>query len=63
MTDPPTRDWNAVGPELLEALEAIAWEAERENGGWVHLKRIIGTKARDAIAKAKALSPSTPSRA
>lgn len=32
-----------------EALEAVCYEAERENGGWVHLKRVIGTHARTAL--------------
>ncbi len=37
--------------ELEQALEAIKTEAERENGRWVHLKRVI------AIQCAQALTP------
>lgn len=36
---------------LVSALEAIAAEAERENGSWVHLKRCIAVQARTALAK------------
>lgn len=34
---------------LVSALEAIAAEAERENGSWVHLKRCIAVQARAAL--------------
>jgi len=34
---------------LREALEGIKAEAERENGGWVHLKRAIAVGARKAL--------------
>lgn len=34
---------------LREALEVIKAEAERENGGWVHLKRAIAVAARKAL--------------
>jgi len=34
---------------LREALETIRKEAERENGGWVHLKRVIAIAARQAL--------------
>ena len=34
---------------LETALRGIAIEAERENGAWVHLKRVIGLNARAAL--------------
>ena len=34
---------------LREALETIRKEAERENGGWVHPKRVIAIAARQAL--------------
>lgn len=34
----------------IEALEAIKYEADRENGGWFHLKRVIAIKAKKALA-------------
>ncbi|MEG8221625.1 hypothetical protein OSJ57_13460, partial [Sphingomonas sp. HH69] len=37
---------------LREALRAIQMEAERENGGWVHLKRVIAVIARQAMIDA-----------
>ena len=35
---------------LRKALEAIRIEAERENGRWQHLKRVIAIQARQALA-------------
>lgn len=35
--------------EMKAALDNIAAEAERPNGGWVHLKRVIGNNARQAM--------------
>ena len=35
------------------ALEAIAGEAERENGRWQHLKRTIAVQSRQALSKIK----------
>ena len=34
---------------LETALRGIAIEAERENGAWVHLKRVIGLNVRAAL--------------
>jgi hypothetical protein len=41
---------NARADRMQEALQNIAAEAERENGGWVHLKRSIAINARAALA-------------
>ncbi len=35
--------------KMAMVLEDIATEAERENGSWVHLKRVIGINARKAL--------------
>ena len=43
--------------KLEAALTNIMLEAERENGKWVHLKRVIGVQARAALATA---TPHTP---
>lgn len=34
----------------IEALRAVKYESERENGGWVHLKRVIAVKTAKALA-------------
>lgn len=41
-------DWKARALAAEVALCAIADEAERPNGSWVHLRRVIGLKARGA---------------
>jgi hypothetical protein len=38
---------------MREALENIRIEAERENGRWNHLKRVIAINARAALASLK----------
>ena len=58
-THPPAQDFFAESAKnsaqdvaaLVSALEAIAAEAERENGSWVHLKRCIAVQTRAALAK------------
>jgi len=44
----------AAVAELVEALEAIKAEAQRENGSWVHLKRCIAVQATAAISRHQA---------
>lgn len=47
------RDRNEVQRKLdvvVKGLTDIANEAEREKGGWVHLKRVIGINARLVLA-------------
>ncbi|KAK4833127.1 hypothetical protein QYF36_006938 [Acer negundo] len=61
--------WLAASPEpvpatnqagevkrLRAALRDIQYEAERENGGWVHLKRAIAVHASEALATQPATS-------
>lgn len=36
---------------LEAALRNIRYEAERENGGWVHLKKCIAVQARTALER------------
>ena len=43
-------DHKARADRAEAALRDIAMEAERENGGWVHLKRSIAINARAALA-------------
>ena len=50
------KQWNTRAPDhkaradrAEAALRDIAIEAERENGGWVHLKRSIAINARAAL--------------
>lgn len=38
---------------LREALGVIKWEAGRENGNWVHLKRCIHIQASQALGETK----------
>lgn len=35
--------------KLRQALEDIKWEAARENGNWIHLKRCIYVQAKEAL--------------
>jgi hypothetical protein len=39
----------AENAKLREALVNIKYEAERENGSWLHLKRCIAVQARAAL--------------
>ncbi len=36
---------------LREAIDAIKWEAKRENGNWLHLKRCIAVQASQALGE------------
>jgi hypothetical protein len=38
--------------ELTEALRSVQIEAEREQGSWVHLKRVIALNCKQVLAKA-----------
>ena len=49
MTDPRISQLEAENARLTAALEAIVFEARREEGRWVHLKTLILRRARAAL--------------